>query len=167
MSKGRDLSKIIEGDGKIDSSEIASDIVFSGDSITVPGGKTDARPSIPQPGSIRYNTETGLTENYNSAGWQGIDAPPTVIGIAGIINEDTDSVITITGSNFKAGSIVYVEGDGVGGISRPLVTTYVASNELQANTNSANQNFSGGSQFNIKVVNPSGLSGTLAPAGFI
>jgi len=145
---------------------VTIDTVFTGDSITVPVGDDNSRPT-PAPGMLRYNSSSGLVENYNSAGWQGIDAPPSVIGISGIINENTDSTITINGSNFKSGAIVYIEGNGVGGVPRGLATTYVGTSTLTANTNASNQNFTGGGSFAVKVVNPSGLSGVLDPAGYI
>ena len=41
--------------------------VFGGDDgITVPTGGTAARPTSPVVGTVRYNTDLGLLENYNS-----------------------------------------------------------------------------------------------------
>jgi len=141
--------------------------IFSGtDGITLPNGTTAERTGTTT-GKLRYNTDLGFLEQYNNTGWAGIDAPPTVTNQTGTINENTDSTITITGSNFKSGSIVYVEGAGAGGSSRALSTTYVNSSELTANTNASSVNFVGGVSYNIKVVNPSGLSAVLEPAGNI
>lgn len=137
------------------------------DSILLPQGTTLQRPSNPPLGSVRYNTDTGLVEQYNATGWQGIDAPPTVTSFSGVINENTSSTITVSGSNFKSGSIVYIEGAGVGGVPRALTTTYVSSVELTADTNASNVNYSGAQSFNVKVTNPSGLASTLEPAGTV
>jgi hypothetical protein len=141
---------------------------FGGDDgIILPKGDTAARPAVPEEGHLRYNTQIGLMEQYNAAGWQAVDSPPTITNISGTINADTNSTITITGSNFKSASVVYIEGAGVGGIQRSLATTFVSSSTLTAATNAASVNYVGGASFNVRVVNPSGLAGVLEPAGNI
>lgn len=136
------------------------------DGLVVPKGTTLQRTGTDL-GKLRYNTDLGFLEQYNATGWAGIDAPPTVSNITGTINEDTDSTITITGSNFKPGSTVSIAGSGVSNIDRALSTTYVSSTELTASTNASSVNFVGGASFNVKVTNPSGLSAVLEPAGTI
>jgi hypothetical protein len=81
--------------------------------IVVPSGATAERDPSVVVGTIRYNTDLGLIEQYNALGWQSVDAPPTVSSITGIINENSNSTITITGSNFKTGAIVSIEGPAV------------------------------------------------------
>ena len=135
--------------------------------IIVPDGNTATRPSTPVLGTLRYNSQLGFMEQYNAAGWAGIDAPPTVSSISGTINEDTDSTITITGSNFKTGSTISVTGAGVNNVDRVLSTTFVSSTELTAATNASSVNYIGNASFNVKVTNPSGLSAVLEPAGTI
>jgi hypothetical protein len=46
-------------------------IIFSEQSLTIPRGITTDRPSSPQEGMIRFNTETKKFEGYagTSAGW--------------------------------------------------------------------------------------------------
>ena len=146
---------------------VTVDTVFTGQSITIPAGTTAQRPASPSVGMVRYNTTTGLVEQYNSAGWQGIDSPPVVTSQSGVINENTSSTITVNGSNFKPGSVVFVEGNAVNGIPRALTTTFVSTTQLTANTNASSVNFTGNSTYDIKVTNPSGLSSTLSPAGTI
>ena len=141
--------------------------VFTGNSITIPAGTTAERPASANVGMIRYNTTTGLVEQYNATGWQGIDSPPTASSYSGIINENTNSTITVNGTNFKVGSVIYIEGAAVSGISRALTTTYVSSTQLTAATNATSVNYTGNAAFDIKVINPSGLSATLSPAGTI
>ncbi len=141
--------------------------IFTGQTITIPAGTTAQRPVTPSNGMLRYNTDIGLVEQYNSSGWQGIDAPPVVTSYSGTINADTNSTITINGSNFKSGCVVYIEGNGVNNVSRSLTTTFVGSSQLTALTNATSVNYVGGESFNIKVVNPSGLSSSLSPAGTI
>jgi len=140
---------------------------FTGtDGIIVPQGTTAER-SGTELGKLRYNTDLGFLEQYNNTGWAGIDAPPTVSNQTGVINEDTDSTITITGSNFKSASTVSIEGPGVSNVTRPLATTFVNSGELTAATNASSVNYVGGASYSVKVTNPSGLSAVLEPAGNI
>jgi hypothetical protein len=140
---------------------------FTGtDSIEVPKGTTAER-SGTELGQVRYNTDLGFLEQYNATGWAGIDAPPVVTNQTGIIYSDTDATITIDGSNFKSGSLVYITGAGVSGIERALVTTFISSSQLTAATNASSVNFVGGASYGIKVINPSGLSAILDPAGNI
>jgi hypothetical protein len=135
--------------------------------LVVPTGTTAERDIGTVVGTLRYNTDLGLIEQYNAIGWQSVDAPPTISNISGIINENTNSTITISGSNFKTGAVIFVEGAAVSGIARSLSTTFVSPSTLTAATNAAAVNFVGGAAFDIKVTNPSGLSGTLSPAGTI
>jgi hypothetical protein len=116
---------------------------------------------------IRYNTTISLAEIYTANGWTAIDAPPTVGSISGIINQDINTTITVTGTNFKSTSYVQIEGAGVSGVPRVLSTTYVNSTSLTAATAAASVNYVGGASFDVKVVNPSGLTGVLTAAGSI
>jgi hypothetical protein len=134
--------------------------------ILVPKGGTGDRPSAVE-GILRYNTDLGFLEQYNAAGWAGIDAPPTVSSVSGTINEDSDSTITVNGSNFKSGSSVVIQGAAVSGTDRTLSTTFINSGQLTAATNASSVNYVGGQQFNIKVINPSGLSAVLEPGGTV
>lgn len=140
--------------------------VFGGASgIVVPGGGTAERNPGVTVGTIRYNTDLGLIEQYNAIGWQSVDAPPTISSFSGVINENTNSTITVTGSNFKSGATVTIGGAAVSGSNRTLSTTYVSSSTLTASTNATSVNFIGGAAFTIIVTNPSGLAATLDPAG--
>lgn len=141
--------------------------VFTGtEGITIPNGTTGERTGT-QTGKFRYNTTTGLGELYTVTGWTPLDTPPTVTTISGTINVDSDSTLTINGTNFKSGSIVSIEGAGVGGVPRTLVTTFVNAGQLTALTNATAVNFIGNAAFNVKVTNPSGLAGVLENAGTI
>ena len=135
--------------------------------IVVPVGSTAEREATVIEGTLRYNTDLGLIEQYNALGWQSVDAPPAITNLSGTINENTNSTLTITGSNFKSGAIVYIEGSAVSGIPRALSTTFVSGSSLTAATNASAVNYVGGASFDIKVVNPSGLSGTLTTAGTV
>ena len=148
------------------SKSLKNPIIEGTDGMQVPKGTTAERVSNVT-GNIRYNTDLGFLEQYNATGWAGIDAPPTVSSISGTIFPSSNSTITITGSNFKSGSTISIEGAGVSGIARNLATTFVNSGELTAATNAASVNYVAGASFDVKVTNPSGLSAVLTPAGTI
>lgn len=177
-SKGRNLAGLLGGaGGGIPTESIADDAVtgdkiidnveLQGTHIKLPVGDSATRPGSPTTGMLRYNTDTGVFEQYNAAGWQGIDSPPVVAGYSGIINENTDSTITITGSNFKQGSYVVIEGAGAPGGSKQLSTSFINTTTLTASTGATSQNYNAGQAFNIKVVNPTGLTATLENASTI
>ena len=145
---------------------LSNPIIEGSDAMIVPTGTTAQRVTTTT-GALRYNTDNGIMEQYNATGWTGIDAPPIITNITGVINNDTDSVITISGSNFKSGSVVTIEGAGVSGVARSVSTTFVNSSQLTFGTNATAVNYVGGANFNIRVANPSGLTALLEPAGSI
>lgn len=142
--------------------------VFGGTyGITVPSGQTAERAGTTVVGTLRYNTDLGLIEQYNQLGWQSVDAPPTISSISGVINQNTTSTITVTGSNFKTGGVIYITGAAVSAIDRAMSTTFINSSSVSFTTNATSVNFVGGATFGLKLLNPSGLSGILDPAGTI
>ena len=145
-----------------------ADPKFTGnEGAVVPGGTQAQRATVPAQGTVRYNTDLGLAEFYTATGWAAVAPPPSVSNISGTINEDTDSVITINGSGFDAGAIVSITGAAVGGLERQLVTTFVNSGELTAQTNASTVSYVGAQSFDVKVTNTTGLSTTLTPAGTV
>lgn len=140
--------------------------VFGGTGgLVLPKGTTAERDSGTQTGTLRYNTDLGLVEQYNALGWQSVDAPPTVSSFTGVVNENTSTTLTITGSNFKSGAQAYITGAAVSGIDRALSTTWVGASTITVATNATSVNYIGGAAYGLKVTNPSGLSGTLDPGG--
>ena len=133
----------------------------------LPAGSTAQRPVTPSVGMVRYNNDIGVLEQYTITGWLAIDSPPVISSFSGIINTDTTSTITINGSNFKSGSVVYIEGAATGNTSRALVTSFINSNQLTADTNATSVNYVGNTSYDIKVTNPSGLSGVLYSVGTV
>ena len=133
--------------------------------IILPIGNTSERENTL--GRIRYNSQTGYVEQYNSEGWTAIATPPQVLSFTGTLSQDTDATLTITGTNFVSGCVVSIEGAGVSGVARNLTTTFVSNAQVQAATNGAAVNFVGGASYNVRVTNPNGLSGVLSPAGVV
>ena len=141
------------------------------DAIQVPNGTTGERPSgisaAHSYGMIRYNETLGVLEKYDANGWSPIDNPPIVSSFSGVLNQNTNTTITITGSGFKTGAVVSIEGAAVGNNSRALTTTFVNGNSLTAATNAASVNYVDNAAFDIKVTNQGGLNGILAGAGTV
>ena len=83
--------------------------------VRVPAGTTAQRPSSAAGGQLRFNTDIGTLEQYNTltSAWQAIDSPPiitsvTLAGSATAANPAGGETVTITGSNFKAGATVTI-----------------------------------------------------------
>ena len=142
------------------------DLSLSTSGMILPIGNTAQRPANTN-GLIRFNTTTGYPEYYASGDWFSMETPPFVSNFSGIINENTSSTITVTGTGFKTGSVIYVSGAAVSYVDRALTTTIVSSTQLTANTNASSVFFTGGAAFDIKVVNPSGQTSILSNAGTI
>lgn len=144
---------------KVTGGIIAENIEFQGDSITIPAGTTAERPATASPGMMRYNSTLGLMEQYNSSGWQPIDAPPLVSAISPTnYNGEQNTEITVNGSNFKSGAYVTFI-DSSNALYNAASTTFVTSNQLLATTP---QDFTvAQGPMSIKVTNPSGLSNSL------
>ena len=141
------------------------DTKFGGTSgIVVPNG-TEAQRVGTNNGELRYNTDSGLAEFYTSSGWSPIAPPPVVTNFSGTINEDTDSTITVTGSNFSSGAVITIQGAAVSSVDRDLTTTFVNSTTLTADTNASSVGYVGNASFDVKVTNSSGLSASLTSAG--
>ena len=141
------------------------------DALQVPNGTTAERPSgvsaANSYGMIRYNETFGLLEKYDANGWSVIDNPPTVSSFSGVLNQNVNSTLTINGSGFKSGAVVSIEGAAVSNTSRALTTTFVGVTTLTVPTNAASVNYVDNASFDIKVVNPGGLSGILESAGTV
>jgi hypothetical protein len=140
--------------------------ILGPEAITLPADSSANRPTGVE-GMIRFNTDIGLMEVYTANGWTAADTPPAITSFSGTINQDQNSTITINGTGFKAGSIVYINGAGVSTVQRALSTTYVNSAQLTAATAAASVNYVGGASYSIRVQNPSGLSSILDPAGTV
>ena len=143
------------------------------DAIQVPNGSTAERPSgiatAHSYGMIRYNETLGLIEKYDASGWSVIDNPPIVNSFSGVLNQNTNTTITVTGSGFKTGAVVSIEGAAVGGVSRALVTSFTNSSTLTAATNATATatTYVDNATFDIKVSNQGGLAGVLSGAGTV
>lgn len=154
-------------DSSVTSAKIAANPEFSGtEAAKMPSGTTAQRSSAAA-GDIRFNTTLNLMEYYDGTNWKSIDSPPVISSVSGTINENTNSTITVNGSNFQSGATVYIVGAAVSNTDRALTTTVVSASQVTAATAAASVNYVGGASFDVKIVNASGLSTTLAAAGAV
>lgn len=115
----------------------ASAQVFDSDTTStgyfkLPSGTSAQRPSNPEVGMMRFNTEFGVMEQYTSEGWTGVASPPTVTAVSPSgFNGASGTSFTITGTNFAANSIVkFITSGGTevtaGSVTRNSTTELVA-----------------------------------------
>ena len=115
----------------------ASAQVFDSDTTStgyfkLPSGTSAQRPSNPEVGMMRFNTEFGVMEQYTSEGWTGVASPPTVTAVSPSgFNGASGTSFTITGTNFAANSTVkFITNGGTevtaGSVTRNSATELVA-----------------------------------------
>ena len=132
---------------------------FTGSYIELSSSNTD--PSTTTIGSLFFDTTNDSLKNYTTNGWLKVSIqPPKITNVSGVINEDTDSTLTITGDNFETGDIVVISGNAVTG-DRQLTTTYVNKTTLTANTGASSANYTGGATFDASVLGVTGLQSTV------
>ena len=163
MTKARDISKLLStGNGKIAGANLDvsfENITDTGTEGTKVATGTSAQRGATQ-GQLRFNTDTGLAEYYTGTAFKAIDSPPTISSISPTTETDANANIVITGSSFSSGATVkFIGTDGTEYIS-PSVT--VNSDTQITATTPATALSVANEPYDIKVINSSGLSATLA-----
>ena len=72
-------------DDAVTQPKISDNITLDGtEFVRVPAGTTAQRPSIAAGGQLRFNTDLGTLEQYNTTtnSWQAIDSPPIISSLA-------------------------------------------------------------------------------------
>ena len=91
--------------------------------------------AIPSPanGMIIYNTNSGALQQYNGV-WSTIAPAPNITALSGFLNNDTDSTITIFGTNFTSASSVkmFTASSGGSQIGSNATTTFNTNVKLTA-----------------------------------
>jgi len=87
----------------------------------------------PANGMIIYNTDAGALQQYNGV-WSTIAPAPNISSVSGFLNDDTDSTLTIFGSNFTASTTVKMFTATSGGtqIGSDATTTFNSNAKLTA-----------------------------------
>jgi hypothetical protein len=128
----------------------------------VPAGTTAQRPSNPNTGFVRFNTQLNFLEQYTTDGWVGISAPPSVTSVDNTnIAESGTQTIVITGQRFDAtASAVLVDGNSV--VLSPTSSTRNSSSQITIVYSGADIIPDSAAQpLSVKVTNGSGLSASL------
>ncbi|MGB0467542.1 MAG: Ig domain-containing protein [Pontibacterium sp.] len=132
--------------------------------IDVPAGTTAERPSSPNTGYLRFNTTIDQLEQYNSDGWQGISAPPTISSISPTAVDETATTqtVVVTGQNFDiTATATLINNSGV--VISPTTSTRNSSSQITV-TFTGGDVLTTGEPFDVKVTNGSGLTGILEDA---
>ena len=141
-----------------------NDIVDTGTEGTKIALGTTAQRGSTQ-GQIRFNTTTGLAEYYDGTAFKAIDAPPTVSSISptslGQSVLGSSQSIVITGSGFSSTVTAVIIGNDETEYT-PASTTRDSATQVTITTptNLTQTN----EPYDIKIINNSALSGTLADA---
>ena len=98
------------------------------------GDARDAAIGSPATGMIIFNTDANALQQYTGTIWSTISPAPTVTSISGFLNEDTDSTLSIFGSNFSSASGVKMFTAAAGGtqIGAAATVTFINSEKLTA-----------------------------------
>ena len=131
--------------------------VFTGTiGIKVSNGTTDDR--VNETARFRFNTTLGLMEYYNGTSWIAVDAPPSISNVSplNIVESDTTTTFTISGSNFSANAAAVLINDAGTEIAFTSVTRN-SSTEITAVLTNSNLG-TVDEPYDVKVTNSSGLS---------
>lgn len=131
----------------------------------IPYGDNAGRPANPDTGRLYSNGEASRLELYTTTGWQNIvQETPGVVSVSGDYNESAaSSTLTVNGTNFAAGAIAYAV--GTNGVDYQASTTTLNSIvQLTATFSNLSASYE---PYDIKVVNPSNLYGTLPDAFYV
>lgn len=145
---------------KLNSTGLAPNQEFPGDSIKVPSGTTSQRPSSPANGMLRYNTQTNYFETYSSSGWGAIATPPSITTVSPTsYNGEQGTPFTVNGAFFDSlATVKFITAQGTEYTAGAV--TYVNSGQIIATTP---QDFTVANEpLSVKIINGSGLNATLS-----
>lgn len=141
-------------------------IVDTGNEATrVASGTNAQRPGTPTVGDVRYNSDIGKNEAYDSDGWTAIAPPPVVNSVSPTsINEsDTTQSIVITGQKFDANATALML-DSNGTAITPTTSTRNSSSQITITYSGGDVVSNPNEPYDVKVTNGTGLSAILEDA---
>ena len=164
FSGNADTASGLSGNPSINTTGIitATSFVGSGtNGIKLPVGTTAQR--VNTTGTIRYNSTLELPEYYNGSAWISIDSPPLVTSVSPTEVASAaggNITFTINGERFNVGATVkLISNTGVELTPSPV--TRVSVSQLTA-VIARNSFVNAQEPYDVKVINASGLSSTLA-----
>lgn len=128
----------------------------------LPVGTTAERPGTPAYGMIRFNSNIGTVEIYNSNAWERIGGVISVTGVSpNTFSGNSGTTFTLTGVGFTSGAIVSFITNSSQEYNAGT-TTFLNSSQLQASTP---RDFTVDDEpLSVKVTNPSGITGVKTAA---
>ena len=107
----------------VTSGEVSDDANTSTGAFDLPAGTTAQRPSSPDEGQIRYNTDLDTTEIYAEGVWGKVSPlTPILNSVTGVIYNSIAQNLTLAGSNFLSGNLVVTFTPSGGSASTVTVT---------------------------------------------
>jgi hypothetical protein len=141
---------------------LAATLDLTGKTVTLPAGVgghasgTQAnRPASPSIGTIYFNTDEDMLQQYTSTGWEDVGTPPPAIaGITGTIYSTIETTLTISGTGFGAAATVRFAYGG----SATDVLLSSSDISIQVTVPSAVYNQAGGTSVTISVISAGRVS---------
>lgn len=144
-------------DSAVTVGKLASTLDLSGKTVTLPAGVgghasgTEAnRPASPDIGTIYFNTDEDVLQQYTSSGWIDVGAVTlSITTVTGTIYNTVETVLTITGSGFGLSATVRF---GYGGTNSDVLVTPDSDNQITVTVPSAVYGQSAGTSISISVI---------------
>jgi len=155
MSKARNIADL----------KFQNSVDIGTESTKVAAGTNAERPSSPEVGDIRYNSDIGKNEAYDADGWTAIAPPPSISAVSPTsINEsDTTQTIVITGQKFDANATGLMV-DSNGASITPTTSTRNSSSQITITYSGGDVVSNTNEPYDVKVTNGTGLSAVLEDA---
>lgn len=155
MSKARNIADL----------KFQNSVDIGTESTKVAAGTNAQRPSSPEVGDIRYNSDIGKNEAYDADGWTAIAPPPVISSVSPTsINEaDTTQTVVVTGQKFDANASAVMI-DSTGAVLTPTTSTRNSSSQVTITYSGGDLVASTNEPYDVKVTNGTGLSSVLEDA---
>jgi len=133
----------------------ANPVIPGSEGITVPSGDTAARPSLPNTGELRYNSQLGVFEGYISSGWAQF-ATGTGSGTVTSVGVSTNGTgLTTSGSPITSNGTITISGTLLANHGGTGFDTYTSGDMLYANSTSTLTKLAIGNASDILIVSNS------------
>ena len=163
-SKGKQLSELLDANGDVLQVNLDNVIVnpaavsdkenTSTGGFSLPAGTTAQRPSSPDTGETRYNSDSGSIEFYDDTNWIATNLIPTITTVSGNIYNTISSDLTLSISNSTESIDVIFSESGTD--LATLETVAVSSGSATVTVPSAVYNQTTGDTITIRVNNADG-----------
>lgn len=133
----------------------ANPVIPGSEGITVPAGDTAARPSLPNAGELRYNSQLGVFEGYISSGWAQF-ATGAATGTVTSVGVSTNGTgLTTSGSPITSNGTITISGTLLANHGGTGFDTYTSGDMLYANSTDTLTKLAIGNASDILIVSNS------------